>query len=62
MMTEAQIERRVELATDRLDLRFLNGSMSQAEYDFEIRLLDKWAQQQYDALKPAPFMSIGREV
>jgi hypothetical protein len=61
-MNEYQIELRVERATDRLDLRLMNGSLSQAEYDREISILDKWAQQQYDAASTAPFLSIGREV
>lgn len=56
-MTEEQIERHVERATDRLDRIFMadNSPMAQAEYDREISILDKWAQQQYDALQPAPF-------
>jgi hypothetical protein len=45
-MTEDQIERKVQYATDRLDRRFMTGKLSQAEYDHEIMVLDKWACQQ----------------
>lgn len=48
-MTEEQIERAVERATDRLDAQFMaDGSlMTQAEYDYQIFLLDKWSQLMY---------------
>ncbi len=45
-MTEDQIERKVERAMDRLDARFMSGRLSQAEYDREVVILDKWASQQ----------------
>jgi hypothetical protein len=45
-MTEDQIERRVERAMDRLDARLMDGRLSQAEYDREVIILDKWASQQ----------------
>jgi hypothetical protein len=54
-MDEYQIEVAVERATDRLDRRFMAGMIDQAEYDREIVALDRWAQQQFDANKPAPF-------
>lgn len=53
-MTEFDIECKVERATDRLDRRFMAGEIDQAEYDREIGILDKWAQQQYDAMRSAP--------
>jgi hypothetical protein len=48
-MTEDKIERRVERAMDRLDARLMSGRLSQAEYDREVVILDKWASQQYRA-------------
>jgi folate-dependent tRNA-U54 methylase TrmFO/GidA len=45
-MTEEQIERQVEWQTDRLDARFLNSPMTQAEYDAEIAALNRWAEAQ----------------
>ena len=50
-LTEGQIEYRVECAVDRLDKEFNRGDLSQREYDHEISMLDKWAQQQYDHAK-----------
>lgn len=52
MLTEDQIERRVERVMDTLDYRLLNGELSQSDYDREVSILDKWAQQQYDELTP----------
>lgn len=60
-MDEYQIECKVERATDRLDKRFMSGAIHQAEYDAEIVALDKWSQQQYDALKSAPFKTSREE-
>ncbi len=48
-MTEAQIERAVERQMNRLDARLLGNRMTQGEYDHEVMLLDKWADQQYRA-------------
>jgi hypothetical protein len=50
-MTTEQIERRVEKTTDRIDARFMNGELSQEQYDAEMKALDTWATQQYDAAK-----------
>lgn len=63
-MTAEQIERRVELRTDRIDARFMaeGSTMTQAEYDAEMSALDKWAQQQYDAIASAPFKFSRAEV
>lgn len=55
MMTEEQIERRVELATDSIDRRYMNTDMTTAEYEVEMGKLNEWAEQQYDMLaKVAP--------
>lgn len=47
-LSEEQIERRIEKATDRLDRQFMNGSITQEEYDAEIKALDEWANEQFD--------------
>jgi hypothetical protein len=54
-MTEEQIERAVERATDRLDARLMNGTLTQAEYDAAIKELSDWADKAYS------FRSYGRE-
>lgn len=51
-LTEGQIERRVEYKTDTLDKAFMRGDMKQAEYERAVRALDKWAEEQYQKLKP----------
>lgn len=48
-MTEDQIECRVERMTDHLDRVFLNGDMSQADYDKACIELSQWADSQYIA-------------
>jgi hypothetical protein len=53
-MTEDQIERRVERVMDALDARLMSGKLSQADYDWEVVSLDKWASQQYRAQEAAP--------
>ena len=52
-LTDDQIELRVQYAMDRLDRKFMNGGLTQAQYDKEVGTLDKWAIQQYDAQKLA---------
>jgi len=47
-LTEEQIERRVERITDSLDRQLMNNSLTQEEYDAEIKHLDQWANEQYD--------------
>lgn len=46
-MTEEQIERCVEREIDKLDARFMRSDMSQAEYEGNYRLIDRWARYQY---------------
>jgi len=48
-MTEDQIERRVERMMDHLDRVFLNGDLSQVEYDKAVAELSRWADCQYIA-------------
>ena len=47
-MNTEQIERRVEKRTDRIDARFMNGELSQEQYDAEMKALSAWADEQYD--------------
>ena len=54
-MTTEQIERRVEKTTDRIDARFMNGELSQEQYEVEMKALSAWADKQYDAAE------VGRE-
>lgn len=49
-LTAEQIERKVERATDRIDARFMNGALTQEQYDAEMKALDKWADDQYAKL------------
>jgi len=56
ILTETQIEKRVESAIDRLDLLLMHNQLIQEEYDREIVSIDKWASQQYDHLKNAKGM------
>jgi len=53
-MNEHDIEIRVEKAIDRLDRRFMSdaNTMTQAEYDHEVMLIDKWAAQEYRRAEP----------
>jgi uncharacterized membrane protein len=46
-MTEDQIERAVERATDRLDERFMRGEISRARYADEMDKLSSWAEREY---------------
>lgn len=46
-MTEDQIERRVEMIMDSLDARLMSGSLSQSDYDQEVKRLNDWAERQY---------------
>lgn len=50
-MTEDQIERAVERKTDNLDARFMNSKMSQAEYDEEMKEIQRWADHEYRTVK-----------
>ena len=50
-LTEQQIERKVELAIDRLDRHLLSNQITQEQYDRDIGSIDKWAEQQYQHSK-----------
>jgi hypothetical protein len=51
VLTEDQIERKVELAIDRLDRHLLSNQITQEQYDRDLLSLDKWAEQQYQHSK-----------
>ena len=44
MLTEDQIERRVERHMDYLDRLLMGGQMSQKEYDEAVKSLNIWAE------------------
>ena len=50
-MTEEQIERRAEREMDRLDAALMAGRLTQDEYDYEVRALDQWAEEEYRSLR-----------
>lgn len=47
ILTEDQIERKVERMIDALDKSFMNGELTQDAYDKEMKSIDDWAQEQY---------------
>jgi hypothetical protein len=46
-ITEFYIERRVEMAMDRLDSQLIKGIITQEAYNTQVENLDYWASQQY---------------
>lgn len=46
-MSESEIEIIVERAIDKLDARLMQSKITQKEYDYEVSIIDKWAEQQY---------------
>jgi hypothetical protein len=51
VLTETQIEDIVERQIDKLDDKLLSGKLTQSEYDYEVSIIDKWANQQYEHSK-----------
>jgi hypothetical protein len=49
-ITEFYIERRVEMAMDRLDAQLIKGILTQEAYNAQVENLDYWASQQYQHL------------
>jgi hypothetical protein len=47
LTTEEQIERRVERMMDALDAQLMNGSLTQREYDSNVRDLNAWAEAKF---------------
>lgn len=47
MLTEEQIEHRVEVATNRYDNMLMRGAVSQKEYDSFMQHLAQWAEAKY---------------
>ena len=56
-MTEDHIERTVERRINELDRAFMNGALSQEEYDRRITKIDQWASQQYRYAEPCGRLS-----
>jgi hypothetical protein len=48
-VTEERIERIYERTMDKLDHELLNGLITEAQYDEEVRELDRWIRRQYGA-------------
>ena len=48
-MTEEQIERKVERATDYVDHQLMHGTYTQSEYNAKMREINAWAEGQYRA-------------
>lgn len=46
-MSESEIELRVERMFDRLDAAFMDGAMSQEEYDIAVESINKMAEEMY---------------
>jgi hypothetical protein len=42
--TEDALERRVEREMDALDRAYMRGDISKAEYDWQVKALDAWAE------------------
>lgn len=53
ILTESEIELRVERQMDKLDRKFMRGEITQSEYEREVFILDKWASHQYKAQEQA---------
>jgi hypothetical protein len=54
ILTEDQIERRVESMFDSLDRQLMRSAIDQATYDAEAHKISKWADEQYaGSKKPA---------
>ena len=53
ILTEAEIELRVERQMDKIDRKLMRGEITQSEYEREVFILDKWAAQQYKAQEQA---------
>jgi len=45
-MTEEQIERIAERKMNRLDMELMNGTITQEEYEQEVRDLDQWTKEE----------------
>ena len=50
-MTEAQIELLAERAIDKLDAQLMQGKITQSDYDYEVFIVHKWAEQEYQHYK-----------
>lgn len=50
-LTEDQIERRVESQTDNADRLYMNGSITEAQYNTEMRRINREAEALYGVAK-----------
>jgi len=50
-MSESEIEIIVERAIDKLDARLMQSKITQSVYDYELSIIDKWSEQQYQYSK-----------
>lgn len=50
MADEDSIERSVERKIDALDHRYLNGEMSNEEYDLQMQQIREWADKMYNQI------------
>lgn len=51
LLTEEEIECRVEKLIDELDHRLMHNDLTQEEYDQAVVIIDKWASQQLRAIR-----------
>ena len=51
MLSEREVEVRVEKMLNKLELKFIGGNLSKKEYDDELALITKWADEQYKKFK-----------
>lgn len=51
LLTEEEIECRVEKLIDELDHRLMHNDLMQQEYDQAVVIIDKWASQQLRAIR-----------
>lgn len=49
-MSEDEIERHVERATDIVDSDFMAGKLTQSEYDEEMKRISDWAERKYSEI------------
>lgn len=50
-MNEEKIERICQETMDKLDKQFLNGMISEKEYEYQVNKLDHWADKKYMELE-----------
>lgn len=62
MLTEEQVERRVERHMDHLDRLLMAGQMPQRDYDLAVKDLNEWAERRGDeAARHAIYTGLWRD-